>query len=150
MGFFCLFFPLWLDSRKETAWHWLLVSQSFSLLVPSQTKRGTSSSRLWHSDGLRLNIGWAKYRCGWWSLSLAEEKGCCKSSHELHFLSELVGRRQSIEPSDGTQIAGPCLTSEDGSAPLSSPAPSLMPDAYPPLSCLKLLQKILPFPQITT
>lgn len=60
----CLFFPLWLDSRKETAQHWLLVSQSYSLLVPSQTKKGTSSSRLWHSDGLRLNIGWAKYRWG--------------------------------------------------------------------------------------
>lgn len=66
--------------------------------------------------------------------------------------SWLVGRRQSIEPSDGTQIAGPWLTSEGGSAPISSPAPSLMPDeaANLSLSCLKLLQKILPSPQITT
>lgn len=86
-AFFVCFSPCgWTPGRKQ---HGTAVSQSYSLLVPSQTKKGTSSSRLWHSDGLRLNIGWAKYRCGWWSLSLAEEKGCCTSPHELHFLSEV-------------------------------------------------------------
>lgn len=47
--FFGFVFPLRLDSRKETARHWLLVSQSYPSLAPPQTKKGTSSSRLRHS-----------------------------------------------------------------------------------------------------
>lgn len=63
-----------LDSRKETAQRWLLVSQSYPVPAPPQTKkRNLHLKALALTNTLRLNIGWAKYRWGRWCLSFVEK-----------------------------------------------------------------------------
>lgn len=113
-------------------------------------KRNLQLKALAVTDGLSLNIGWTKYRWGLWSLSLAEEKSCCTRLHELYLLARLVrwswlvGKRHSTEPSDGTGVPGPCLTSENGSGPRCPQHPWPMPHACCFWASLKRLQKIPP------